>query len=243
MRAIRQSGDPREQAPLAETAMNCRDQHSEKPGREQQRVNHFILHTYTYVFAYSLEKDNTYVYGVIMTDRLGKQDWLDCGLKALAEQGAEGLGADRLARRLKVSRGSFYWHFADVGAFAEALLRHWREQGTTQIIRETGEEPPGPSRLAHLMRRAFSGEQRLERAIRSWAATEPRAAAAVTRVDRDRIAYLESLMRDCGVPPGQAAVRARFLYWAWLGRIMMHGAGQREIAPGDADGLAGLLLT
>ena len=33
-----------------------------------------------------------------------------------------------------VSRGSFYWHFADISAFHAALLQHWREIATEQII-------------------------------------------------------------------------------------------------------------
>ena len=33
-----------------------------------------------------------------------------------------------------VSRGSFYWHFADIGAFHAAILERWREVAAEQII-------------------------------------------------------------------------------------------------------------
>src|SRR5213080_4575890 len=74
---------------------------------------------------------NTVVYGTVlsgskMTEQLSAKDWLDQGLKTLSERGFTALKAEPLAKALGVSRGSFYWHFADVGAFHTAILKHWR---------------------------------------------------------------------------------------------------------------------
>ena len=55
-----------------------------------------------------------------MTDQLSADDWISQGLKALAKSGFIALKADPLARAMGVSRGSFYWHFADLGAFHAA---------------------------------------------------------------------------------------------------------------------------
>ena len=82
---------------------------------------------------------NTGVYGTVpsgskMTDQLSAKDWLDQGLKTLSERGFTALKAEPLAKALGVSRGSFYWHFADVGAFHTAILKHWREVAAEQII-------------------------------------------------------------------------------------------------------------
>jgi AcrR family transcriptional regulator len=43
-----------------------------------------------------------------MTERLTVQDWIDFALTTLAHEGFEALKADVLARKLGVSRGSFY---------------------------------------------------------------------------------------------------------------------------------------
>jgi len=43
--------------------------------------------------------------------RLGKADWLDAGLAALAAEGPAALRAEALARQLNTTKGSFYWHF------------------------------------------------------------------------------------------------------------------------------------
>ena len=69
-----------------------------------------------------------------MADQLSAKDWLDQGLKALAEGGFTALKAEPLAKIMGVSRGSFYWHFADVEAFHKAILRHWRDVAAERII-------------------------------------------------------------------------------------------------------------
>ena len=69
-----------------------------------------------------------------MADQLSAKDWLDQGLKTLAESGFTALKAEPLAKAMGVSRGSFYWHFADIGAFHAAILKHWREVAAEQVI-------------------------------------------------------------------------------------------------------------
>src|ERR1700710_340638 len=78
---------------------------------------------------------NTLVYGrECMTEQLSTMDWLDQGLKSLATRGFAALRAEPLAKAMGVSRGSFYWHFADIGTFHAAILRHWRDVAAEQVI-------------------------------------------------------------------------------------------------------------
>src|SRR3954471_17377056 len=85
---------------------------------------------------------NTVVYGRTMTDQLSAQDWLDQGLRTLARSGFTALKAEPLAQAMGVSRGSFYWHFADIRAYHAAVLKHWREVAAEQIIARV--EASGP---------------------------------------------------------------------------------------------------
>jgi AcrR family transcriptional regulator len=147
--------------------------------------------------------------------RLGPQAWLDAGLKALAKSGAAALKADTLAGRLGVSRGSFYWHFADIAAFHAAVLHRWRETALEQIIAEI--EDVSTDRLETLLARAFAGEAALERAVRAWATSDEAARRAVAAVDEERIRYLRRLLVETGIPLAAASVRARLLNWAYLG--------------------------
>lgn len=151
-------------------------------------------------------------------DRLTSRDWVNAGLKALAKTGFTALKADTLSKGLGVSRGSFYWHFADVGAFHAAVLHRWREVAYENVIREI--HGTAERRLGALIDRAFRADTRLERAMRSWATAASRARAMVEAVDVRRLVYIEKLLVEAGVAPAIAPTRARLLYWAYLGFIL-----------------------
>jgi len=65
------------------------------------------------------------MYVLVMT-RLTKDDWVQFGLTILKTEGYSQLKAGTLAKRLKVSRGSFYWHFQDLSAFHAELIAQWQ---------------------------------------------------------------------------------------------------------------------
>ena len=43
--------------------------------------------------------------------RLSADDWAQAALEQIAEQGVAAVAVEPLARRLGVTKGSFYWHF------------------------------------------------------------------------------------------------------------------------------------
>ena len=152
-----------------------------------------------------------------MADQLSAKDWLDAGLKALAASGFTALKAEPLAKAMGVSRGSFYWHFADLNAFHAAILAHWREVAAERIIADLEHTPEGESPVRRLLRRTFSGRLALERAVRSWATSNAQARAAVQAIDRRRLDYVGILLRKAGLPAEIAQARAQILYWAFVG--------------------------
>jgi AcrR family transcriptional regulator len=165
---------------------------------------------------------NTVVYGELpqgtrMTDQLSAKDWLDQGLKTLAERGFTALKAEPLAKAMGVSRGSFYWHFADIGAFHAAILDHWREVAAEQIIANLEAASDHDNPLPLLLRQAFGARLALENAVRTWATLDPLARIAVQAIDRRRLDYVENLLRASGLSPNVARARAQILYWAFLG--------------------------
>jgi AcrR family transcriptional regulator len=152
-----------------------------------------------------------------MSDQLSAKDWLDQGLKTLAGSGFTALKAEPLAKAMGVSRGSFYWHFADIAAFHAAILGHWREVAAEQIIAnvEAGSKNDDP--LALLLRRVFGEKLTLEKAVRTWASVDAAARAAVLAIDRRRLGYVENLLTQAGLTAEVARARAQILYWAFLG--------------------------
>lgn len=171
----------------------------------------------------SLRGVNTLVYGATMDDRLTKANWIEQGLRTLASDGANALKVGPMATNLKVSRGSFYWHFRDIVDFRSQVLRSWQERATEQVIRDLEAVKAEPDRLKHLMRRAFVTKRRLDQAIRSWAAEDKDVASVVAAVDTRRVSYIAKILIAAGVESRRALPRAAFMYWAYLGQpIVMH---------------------
>ena len=152
-----------------------------------------------------------------MTDRLTAQDWVDFGLTTLAHEGVEALKADVLARKLGVSRGSFYWHFSDLDAFHARVIDQWRQTATEATIADLERYDSTEERLDVLARRGFGHDAVLEIRMRSWADSNAEAGRVLRDIDRRRQAYMEQLLADAGIAPSLAATRAQLLYWAYLG--------------------------
>jgi AcrR family transcriptional regulator len=155
-----------------------------------------------------------------MTKRLTAQDWIDFALKTLTREGFQALKADVLARKLGVSRGSFYWHFAELGTFHARVIEHWRQVATEAIIAGLERYETREQRLDTLLRGAFGHSALLEIRMRAWADENAQAAQVVNDIDRRRRAYIEQLLLQAGVAPPLAATRAQLLYWAYLGAAL-----------------------
>src|SRR6478752_3818718 len=152
-----------------------------------------------------------------MTDQLSATDWLNQGLRTLAKNGFTALKAEPLAKAMGVSRGSFYWHFADIRAFHAAILNHWRDVAAEQIIANVEAAAKDENPLQLLLRRVFGEKLVLEKAVRIWASVDPTVRAAVQAIDRRRLSYIEGLMTKSGLSADTARARAQILYWAFLG--------------------------
>lgn len=149
--------------------------------------------------------------------QLSAQDWIDQGLRTLARRGFTALKAEPLAKTLGVSRGSFYWHFADLGAFHAALLERWREVTSERIIADVEAAARHQDPTTHLLQLVFGARPSLEIAVRSWATQEPLARKAVQAIDRRRLDYVADLIAAQGLPAETARDRAQILYWSYLG--------------------------
>ena len=155
-----------------------------------------------------------------MTRRLSAQDWLDFALVTLAREGFQALKADVLARKRGVSRGSFYWHFADLGDFHARVIAHWRLTATEAIIADLERYHSPEQRIDVLLRNAFGHSALLEVRMRSWAESNPAAARVLRAIDRRRKAYIQRMLVAAGIAPALAATRAQILYWAYLGAAL-----------------------
>jgi len=155
--------------------------------------------------------------------RGSREGWLEAGYQALIEGGIDAVKILPLAKRLNLSRTSFYWFFEDREALLAALLDGWEERTTRPLVEATTEYAESRSEamlnvLASFLSAAF--DARLEFAMRSWALQDDNVAARVRSADDARLLALTRMLTEWGVDP-EADVRARTIYLVQIGYISM----------------------
>lgn len=178
-----------------------------------------------------------------MNNRLGQEQWVNAGLKTLLQSGIESVRIEPLAKALGVTKGSFYWHFADRPALLKAILAAWEERATDAVIQQVESASGDPmARLRQLFNITVTADGRLERAIRHWASQDENASAAQRRVDERRIAYVTTLFELLGLPSGTARSRAELAYLALVGHYAMNAGSERNTSlPMSLDSVLALL--
>jgi len=66
--------------------------------------------------------------------RTPRRSWIAEGLRALAAGGPDAVRIEPLAKALGVTRGGFYWHFADRRALLEEILDWWERASVDEVI-------------------------------------------------------------------------------------------------------------
>lgn len=168
--------------------------------------------------------------------RLGREAWIEAGTEILSRDGVDGVRVEVLAKRCRVTKGSFYWHFKDRGDLLNAILAHWKA-GRVEDVRKHSTARPGmaPEQLQHMLDVYANNPNRrgilVELAVRHWALRDPRAAKVVAEVDGQRLKYTGALFLAAGLTPQEAASRSLLLYAYSLGEsLMIHGRSARDIA-------------
>ena len=91
-----------------------------------------------------------------MADQLSAQGLARPGPKDAGRSGFTALKAEPLAKAMGVSRGSFYWHFADIAAFHAAILEHGARSPPSRSSPMSKPRPEDKNPLRVLLRRVFS---------------------------------------------------------------------------------------
>jgi AcrR family transcriptional regulator len=77
--------------------------------------------------------------------------WLQAGYALFAATGPDGLKVEVLARKVGISKSSFYHHFADLEVFTRQLLRHHVGQARLLARREAACESLDPGLITVLL--------------------------------------------------------------------------------------------
>ena len=146
--------------------------------------------------------------------RLDRNDWIELALETLALESVESVLVVPLAKKLGVTKGSFYWHFKNREELLTAALDTWRRRTTKRIIEHVDARSDDPKeRLQHIFKIAVESKYQMlggqiEIAIRDWARQDPEARKVVARVDDERLNYLARQYSALGLAEDAALARA-----------------------------------
>jgi AcrR family transcriptional regulator len=174
------------------------------------------------------------------------EDWVRAAAEAIEEGGVGAVAVEPLARKLGVTKGSFYWHFENRGALLEATLERWEKEATEAVIAAVNMISDPRERLRQLILEATDEEplgghksgteiffsDALELAI-SDAADDPRVRPVLRRVSERRIDYLEECYRALRFAPEEARHRALLVYAAYVGSLRLAREAPGRMPQGD----------
>ncbi len=167
-------------------------------------------------------------------ETLKPEAWIEAATEVLVDQGIDHVRVDVLATQLKVTRGSFYWHFRDREDLLRRVLQAWSERSTENLTKRLESAHPDPrEQLRDVLSLPFRGRAavrgaRIELAIRAWARRDEMARQVLDGADAARIAYHESVFLALGLAPAEARQRGFLLYSVEVAESLLHRPGSAD---------------
>lgn len=160
---------------------------------------------------------------ITQPNKLTAQNWLDIAESELAKSGISAVRIEPLAKKLKVTKGSFYWHFSSRKELFEKLLLNWRTRSTVAIIERLNDIELTPKeRLRKLFlipykRNTKTNGAALELAIRNWSQNDKAVQEILNEVDTHRLTFIAMIFESLGYNKEQAEIRASRFYYTMQG--------------------------
>ncbi len=154
--------------------------------------------------------------------RLSAADWAHGALDLIAEQGVAAVAVEPLARRLGVTKGSFYWHFPSREALLRATLEHWEQVEQESVFGKLEAIPDPRERLRQLFHLvAYEVRPHIIHSELLKALDHPVVKPVMERVTKRRMDYLTASYRQAGLGRTEAQHRARLTYTAYVGFLQL----------------------
>ncbi|HEX7769688.1 MAG TPA: TetR/AcrR family transcriptional regulator [Dokdonella sp.] len=164
-------------------------------------------------------------------NRLSAADWEQAALDVLAESGLAAVAVEPLARRLGVTKGSFYWHFPTREALIQAAIDRWERSDEEHVLAPIEAVADPRERVRELVRQVSHKHQsHAVFAALFKALDQPLIGPLVERVSQRRIDFVTDAFRQAGFDPLTAANRARLAYSAYVGFIQLAQIGQPRMS-------------
>ena len=159
---------------------------------------------------------------VARNGRLSADDWAREALEQIAETGVASVAVEPLARRLGVTKGSFYWHFPSRDALLQAALERW-ETMEQELVFGSLEKVTDPRERLRALFQLVAHEVKSHIIFSELLKALDHAAVSpvIGRVSARRLDYLTASFRQAGLSRTAAKHRARLAYAAYVGFLQL----------------------
>ncbi len=154
---------------------------------------------------------------------LSANDWACAALDAIADGGVEKVAVEPLARRLGVTKGSFYWHFTSREALLYAAAEMWEAQETEGMLARIGEELDPRRRIQRVFTKVDASQRasRLYFALAASSTKDKHIAGIVERVAQQRFSFIYECYVLLGMDKEEAHRWATTAYSVYLGILQV----------------------
>ena len=123
----------------------------------------------------------------------------------------------RLCESLRITRGSFYWHFKTVDDYRRALPEYWVETYLPELAEKAKQRAKSPEdRLTELGRAIRdAGAHLLDKAMRGWAESEPSVSRALKKAEAFRRTVVAEAAQAAGPEKSITPDQSTLLSMAW----------------------------
>jgi AcrR family transcriptional regulator len=165
---------------------------------------------------------------------LSASDWELAALDLIAEKGVSALAVEPLARRLGITKGSFYWHFSSRDELLNLALKRWERRDLELLARSLESDIPARERLAEfILRTSRQNRSHQIHAALCAASEHPCVKPVLERITRRRLDYLAKAFRELGLDAEAARHRARLTYTSYVGYIQLQVRGMAPERGGE----------
>jgi AcrR family transcriptional regulator len=149
-------------------------------------------------------------------ENLDRDAWTAAALEALEAGGLAAVAVEPLARRLNVTKGSFYWHFANRRELLDAMLERWKvDHVDAPLAALAGVDDP--ARRLRALADTASGKPPSIFIRLLDAVDDPAVRATVAYAAEARVAFLARAFRELGMTTARARRQALVFYSAYVG--------------------------
>ncbi len=146
----------------------------------------------------------------------------------LAERGLAGMAIEPLARKLGVTKGSFYWHFSDRNELLKSALAQWESADAHNLEVLLENDLPAREKLIQFFH--TSSRPHLTHQVYSALIAAPQQSSRdewmnqlLQRVDNNRIQQLSKAFAE--LDSERAGFQARLAYYTYVGFLQLQSRG------------------